>query len=95
MSAFILRRIGQTLLVLGIASVIIFGLMRMIPGDPIQVLLGSEYAPTAEAELRRQLGLDRSIPVQYLLWLGNVLRGEFGYSYLSHERVSVLLWQAF
>jgi peptide/nickel transport system permease protein len=92
---FILRRLGQTLLVLGIASVIIFVLMRLIPGDPIQIIMGSEYSPQAEAELRRQLGLDHPIFVQYGLWIGNVLRGEFGYSYINHERVSVLLWDAF
>ena len=95
MGGFILRRLGQTLLVLGIASVIIFVLMRLIPGDPIQIIMGSEYSPQAEAELRRQLGLDRPIFVQYVLWIGNVLRGEFGYSYINHERVSVLLWDAF
>ena len=95
MGFFILRRIGQTLVVLAIASIIVFTLMRLIPGDPIQIIMGSEYSKEAEAELRRQLGLDRPIVVQYLVWVGNVLRGEFGYSYLNHERVSVLLWQAF
>jgi peptide/nickel transport system permease protein len=95
MGMFILRRLGQTLLVLGIASVIIFVLMRLIPGDPIQIIMGSEYSPQAEAELRRQLGLDRPILVQYFRWIGNVLGGEFGYSYINHERVSVLLWDAF
>jgi peptide/nickel transport system permease protein len=95
MGIFVLRRLGQTLLVLGIASVIIFVLMRLIPGDPIQIIMGSEYSPQAEAELRQRLGLDRPIFMQYLLWIGNVLRGEFGYSYINHERVSVLLWDAF
>jgi len=95
MGFFILRRIGQTLVVLAIASIIVFTLMRLIPGDPIQIIMGSEYSKEAEAELRRQLGLDRPIVVQYLVWVGNVLHGEFGYSYLNHERVSVLLWQAF
>jgi peptide/nickel transport system permease protein len=95
MGIFVLRRLGQTLLVLGIASVIIFVLMHLIPGDPIQIIMGSEYSPQAEAELRQRLGLDRPIFVQYLLWIGNVLHGEFGYSYINHERVSVLLWDAF
>jgi peptide/nickel transport system permease protein len=95
MGIFVLRRLGQTLLVLGIASVIIFVLMRLIPGDPIQIIMGSEYSPQAEAELRQRLGLDRPIFMQYLLWIGNVLHGEFGYSYINHERVSVLLWDAF
>jgi peptide/nickel transport system permease protein len=95
MAAFILRRLGQTIVVLLIASVIVFALMRMIPGDPVQIIMGSEYSPEAEAQLRKQLGLDRSTVAQYVIWIGNVLRGEFGYSYLNHEHVSVLLWDAF
>jgi peptide/nickel transport system permease protein len=95
MAAFVLRRMGQTIVVLTIASVIVFTLMRLIPGDPVQIIMGSEYSPEAEVELRRQLGLDRSLVEQYFIWIGNVLRGEFGYSYLNHERVSVLLWDAF
>src|SRR5262245_19955127 len=95
MAAFVLRRIGQTIIVLLIASVIIFALMRMIPGDPVQIIMGSEYSREAEAQLRQELGLDRSIMAQYVIWIGNVVRGEFGYSYLNHERVGVLLWDAF
>jgi peptide/nickel transport system permease protein len=75
MGVFILRRIGQTLIVLAIASMIVFSLIRLIPGDPIQVILGGEYSPQAEAALRQRLGLDRSIVVQYVIWIGNVLRG--------------------
>jgi peptide/nickel transport system permease protein len=95
MAGFVLRRIGQTAIVLLIASVIVFALMRMIPGDPVQIIMGSEYSPEAEAQLRQQLGLDHSIMVQYVIWIGNVIRGEFGYSYLNHQSVSVLLWDAF
>lgn len=64
MGGFILRRIGQTLVMLAIASVIVFALIRLIPGDPVQVILDSEYSPQAEAELRRQLGLDRPAALQ-------------------------------
>ncbi|HXH12139.1 MAG TPA: ABC transporter permease [Alphaproteobacteria bacterium] len=95
MTAFVLRRVGQTIVVLAIASIIVFALMRMIPGDPIQIIMGGEYSPEAEAQLRRQLGLDRSIIEQYFIWIANVLRGEFGYSYLNHTPVSELLWDAF
>ena len=49
MGFFILRRIRQTLVVLAIASIIIFTLMRLIPGDPIQIIMGSEYSKEAEA----------------------------------------------
>jgi len=92
---FTLSRIGQTLGVLLIVSVIIFALMRLIPGDPVLIMLGDEYTEEAYRQLRAKLGLDRSVLLQYLIWMQNVLRGDFGYSYLNHQRVSVLLWDAF
>ncbi|MGH7323235.1 MAG: ABC transporter permease [Candidatus Rokuibacteriota bacterium] len=95
MLRFTLSRIGQTLGVLLIVSVIIFALMRLIPGDPVLIMLGDEYTEEAYRQLRATLGLDRSVVLQYLIWMQNVLRGDFGYSYLNHQRVSVLLWDAF
>ncbi len=95
MLRFTLSRIGQTLGVLLIVSVIIFALMRLIPGDPVLIMLGDEYTEEAYRQLRAKLGLDRSVLLQYLIWMQNVLRGDFGYSYLNHQRVSVLLWDAF
>jgi peptide/nickel transport system permease protein len=53
MAAFVMRRIGQTIVVLLIASVIVFALMRMVPGDPVHIIIGSEYSPEAEAQLRQ------------------------------------------
>jgi peptide/nickel transport system permease protein len=48
-AAFVLRRLGQTVIVLLIASIIVFALRRMIPGDPVQIIMGNEYSPEAEA----------------------------------------------
>ena len=95
MLRFILSRFGQTLAVLLMASVIIFALMRLIPGDPVLMLLGDDFTQAAYERMRSQLGLDRSIVVQYVFWLRNVLNGDLGDSLLQHERVSVLVWQAF
>lgn len=95
MFRFILRRVGQTIVVLLTVSVIIFALMRLIPGDPVLIMLGDEFTDEAYRQLRAKLGLERSVATQYLIWIGNVLRGDFGYSYLNHERVSVLLYDAF
>jgi peptide/nickel transport system permease protein len=94
MVRFVLRRLGQTIAVLLIVSVIVFALMRMIPGDPVMIILADEYSPEAYARLRAQLGLDRSILTQYLIWIGNVLRGEFGRSYINRLPVSTLLYDA-
>jgi peptide/nickel transport system permease protein len=95
MTRFVLSRIGQTLAVLFTVSVIIFALMRMIPGDPVLMLLGDDFTQDAYQRLRGKLGLDRSLVTQYVIWLGNILRGDFGDSYLLHERVSRLVWEAF
>src|SRR5687767_3047126 len=92
---FVLSRSGQTVAVLFMASVIIFAIMRLIPGDPVLMMLGDDFTQTAYEQMRAKLGLDRSIVVQYVLWLGNVLRGDLGDSLLQHERVSILVWDAF
>jgi len=95
MLRFILSRVGQTIAVLFTVSVIIFALMRMIPGDPVLMMLGEDFTQDAYQRLRAQLGFDRSIVTQYLIWIGNILAGDFGDSYLNHERVSRLVFDAF
>jgi peptide/nickel transport system permease protein len=95
MLRFFLSRIGQTLAVLFTVSVIIFALMRLIPGDPVLMMLGDDFTQEAYNRLRAKLGFDRSIVTQYMIWLGSILRGDFGDSYLNHERVAKLVWDAF
>jgi peptide/nickel transport system permease protein len=95
MYGFILRRIGQSVVVLGIVSMLVFSMMRWIPGDPIVVILGDEYSPEAHQRLRTELGLDKPLVVQYLIWIRSVLSGDFGYSYINHTPVSTLLYDAF
>ena len=95
MARFVLSRIGQTLAVLFTVSVIIFALMRMIPGDPVLMMLGDDFTQDAYENLRSKLGLDRSVVVQYFYWIGRVLSGDLGDSYLNHERVSRLVLDAF
>jgi len=94
MYRFILRRIGQSVVVLFIVSILVFSMMRWIPGDPIVVMLGDEYSPEAHQRLQTQLGLDKPVIVQYLIWIRNVLAGDFGYSYINHTPVSHLLYEA-
>src|SRR5574341_742897 len=95
MPRFVLSRVGQTIAVLFTVSVIIFALMRMIPGDPVLMMLGDDFTQDAYQRLRAKLGFDRSIVTQYLIWMGNILVGDFGDSYLNHERVSRLVFDAF
>jgi peptide/nickel transport system permease protein len=77
---FLLRRLGQTLAVLVTVSLIVFFLIRLIPGDPVMTMLGNEYTDQAYRELRGKLGLDRPIHVQYFDWSSRVVRGELGES---------------
>ena len=95
MLRFFLSRVGQTIAVLFTVSVIIFVLMRLIPGDPILQILGDDFTKEAYERLRTKLGFDRSIVTQYVIWLQAILQGDFGNSYLTHERVSRLVWDAF
>src|SRR5262245_15148018 len=64
-----------------------FALIRLIPGDPAAVLLGMEASPQAVAELRARMGLDRPLPVQFVLWLSRVFHGELGRSFFLGQPV--------
>ena len=79
MRAYVLSRLAQTALVVVLSLTAVFGMVRL-SGDPVPLLLPPD-APIAEMErVRRDLGLDRSLPVQYGVFIGNVFRGDFGQS---------------
>ena len=63
-----------------VASMLVFAVMSILPGDPATVMLGTQATPDAVASLREELGLNRPIPVQYLDWLQGAVRGDFGTS---------------
>jgi peptide/nickel transport system permease protein len=77
---FILRRILMSLPTLLLVAMAVFLLVRLIPGDPAMLMLGDQADPASLAELRRAMGLDKSLPVQFFHWLGHVLRGDLGTS---------------
>lgn len=80
MKNYITRRILQLIPVLFGISVLIFAVMKMIPGDVISGILGIEATPELRAQLAAKYGLDKPYVVQYLDWIGGVLRGDFGES---------------
>ncbi len=80
--------------VLGVA-VIVFALIRFIPGDPVEVMLGGFATPQRAAEFRHHLGLDRPIPVQFGIWLRDLLSGDLGRSILSTHPVRQEIWNRF
>ena len=80
MGRYILRRLALAVPVLFLVSVIVFAMIRIIPGDVVTMRL-VEGGETPEAQaMRRQLGLDQPLPVQYLFWVANLLRGDLGVS---------------
>jgi len=86
---YIIRRIILTIPTLILASMAIFLLLRLIPGDPVALIAGSDATPEQVQAVRRDLGLDRPLPVQYIEWLGRILRGDFGRSLIGKYDV----WQ--
>ena len=84
MTGYIIRRLLHALLVVVLMSMLIFVLIRLLPGDPIELLYGERelvvLTPEALDEIRARYGLDRPLPIQYLSWAGNLLRGDFGRS---------------
>jgi peptide/nickel transport system permease protein len=85
---YVLRRLALALPTLVLVSLIVFMMMRLMPGDVvIRMVEGHAYAPTLEA-LRQELGLNRPAHVQYLDWIGGiVLRGDFGDSYWTRQPI--------
>ncbi|SIR08065.1 ABC transporter permease [Bosea sp. TND4EK4] len=95
MFRFALTRIGMALPTLLIVAVSVFVLIRLIPGDPAQLMLGDLATPASLADLRARLGLDQSLPAQFGIWIGNVLTGDFGQSISSQQAVLPLILQRF
>ncbi|MGK9167568.1 ABC transporter permease [Inquilinus limosus] len=95
MIRFLLQRLGMAVPTLLIVAVTVFALIRLIPGDPVTLMLGDMADPSAIADLRRSLGLDQPIPVQFLYWLGNVLSGDFGRSISTGQAVLPLILDRF
>ena len=81
MTRYLARRLGFLLLTLLLTSVVIFAITQLLPGDVARVILGREASESALRALRTQLGLDRPAPVQYLAWLTNFVRGDWGLSF--------------
>jgi peptide/nickel transport system permease protein len=78
MGGFLLRRVGAALIVLVLASVLVFLGMRALPGDPALALGGEDRDPAVLAQIRHSYGLDQPLPLQYVHWIGHLVRGDLG-----------------
>jgi ABC-type dipeptide/oligopeptide/nickel transport system permease component len=85
MLIFVGQRILQALPVMFLGSVLIFLLLHLLPGDPALALVGPDATPEIVQAVRQDMGLDQPLPVQYGIWLGNVLRGDLGRSVVSNK----------
>jgi peptide/nickel transport system permease protein len=89
--AYIARRLLQALPTLFLSSVLVFAIIRLVPGDPARMLVGFD-APQEEVEaVRRSLGLDQPLPVQYIRWLEQVVQGDLGVSLINRFPVGDLV----
>jgi peptide/nickel transport system permease protein len=87
MIAYILRRLGLILVTMLVASIIIFGVTQLLPGDVAQVVLGQFATPQAVENLREELGLNRPHIIQYIDWLTGFITGDWGDSMVSRMEV--------
>jgi peptide/nickel transport system permease protein len=100
MIARIARRLAIFVVSVAVASIVVFLFMAVLPGDPAQVALGVNATPELLAKTRQDFGIDRPLVTQYLDWMGGVVRGDFGRSYVTREaigpqlldRLGVTLW---
>ena len=98
MVRYVLRRLVASVGLLILGSMAVFLLMRVIPGDPTITKLGGSIKEVDQEtidEIRAQLGLDKSIPAQYVDWVGGILHGDFGASYFSQFSVTSLVEQRY
>ncbi|MGA1159469.1 MAG: ABC transporter permease [Burkholderiaceae bacterium] len=90
---FLVRRLLAVVPVLLVVSLVVFLILRLAPGDPAAVIAGNSATNADIEQIRAALNLDRSLPVQYGLWLADVVRGDLGYSYFLNLPVTTLVEQ--
>ncbi len=90
MTTFLLRRLALLIPVLLGVSVVVFGLIRAVPGDPLMMMIGVDQRTTPEqlAAMRRSYGLDQPVPMQYVKWMSHVLQGDLGRSLRTRRTIT-------
>src|SRR5262249_25906929 len=83
MRTYVLRRLLQIVQTVLMITLVVFVMMQSIPGDPVVALLGDAYTEENAIKARQEYGLDKPVMVQYFIWLGKLVRGDWGTSILS------------
>ena len=91
MARYLARRLGLLLLTLVITSIIVFAVTQLLPGDVARVILGREAGEPALEALRLELGLNDTVPLRYLRWLGRYITGDWGASFSTRARIRPLV----
>lgn len=92
MISLIIKRLLATIPVLFVVAIVIFVVLRLTPGDPAVLVAGDAATAEQVHEIRRNMGLDQPVLVQFSQWLGNMATGDFGISLISSRPVSELIW---
>lgn len=92
MTEYLIRRVVQSIVVIFLITLVTFGLIHAAPGGPTTIFLSPGLSPEATQVQAHNLGLDRPVPVQYLIWLGDMLKGNLGYTFKNHLPVGQVLW---
>jgi peptide/nickel transport system permease protein len=93
MFAYLIRRLSTMAPVLVVVSLIVFSIIHLTPGDPVAIMLREEADPAAADALRKALGLDRPLPIQYLTWVSRVVQGELGRSIRTNQPVAEAIFE--
>ncbi|MDR3435158.1 ABC transporter permease [Telmatospirillum sp.] len=91
MLSFVLRRLAVAIPTLVLVSMLVFGLQKLLPGDPVLAMAGEDRDPQVIEQLRERYGFNDPVPVQYVHWAERVLQGDLGTSLRTHQTVTTLL----
>lgn len=95
MFAYIVRRLLEMIPVLLVVSLLVFGFIKLLPGDPARIYAGSDAPIEAVEAARQQLGLNDPLPQQYVNWLGGLFKGDLGVTYRTQQPVTEVIGKSF
>ncbi|MDX5629747.1 MULTISPECIES: ABC transporter permease subunit [unclassified Brenneria] len=95
MFAYIVRRLLEMIPVLLVVSLLVFGFIKLLPGDPARIYAGADASIEAVESARRILGLNDPLPQQYINWLGGLFKGELGVTYRTQQPVTEVIGKSF
>jgi peptide/nickel transport system permease protein len=93
MLSFVVRRLLSVVPVLLFVAVLVFMLLRLVPGDPAANIAGDTATDEQVQQIRERMGLEKPVATQFVIWLGNVVRGDFGESFFFRKQVAELIQQ--